>query len=76
MDGAYVSIEDALPAAVRVFTRVGYLEEHVTTFIDRRPGRKLVNVWLVIIAADGFPLRAGVGTFQLALVVGYIEYEA
>ena len=55
--------------AIRTFKRVGYLWKHVTPFFDRRTREKLDNFWLVGIAADGFPLRAGVSAFQLALEV-------
>jgi hypothetical protein len=69
VDAAYVHLEDALRGAVRTFKRVGYLWKHVTPFFARGTREKLNNFWLVGIAADGFPLRAGVSAFQLALEV-------
>ncbi len=69
VDGAYVHLEAALVGAVRTFKRVGYIWKHVTPFFDRRTREKLDHFWLVGIAADGFPLRAGVSAFQLALEV-------
>ena len=69
MDGAYVCLEDALVGFLRICDRVGYIKQHVTTFVDRRTREKLHNYWHVGIAADGFPLRPGVGAFQLALEV-------
>jgi hypothetical protein len=69
VDGAYVNFEGALAGFIRICDRVGYIRQHVTTFVNRRTREKLHNYWHVGIAADGFPLRPGVGAFQLALEV-------
>ena len=41
----------------------------MTWFTNRQTGEVMPNFWLIAIAADGFPLRDGVGAFQLGLQV-------
>jgi hypothetical protein len=45
------------------------LGPQVHWFTNRQTGEVMPNFWLIAIAADGFPLRDGVGAFQLGLQV-------